>query len=66
VFCSAFVNLNLFQILLDAQTSSAIQTHLAPIKAVSSQRSEEIKPKAGITIQKMPGQFASKTIYLYN
>jgi hypothetical protein len=31
---------------------------LAPIKAVSSQRSEEIEPKAGITITNTRGQFA--------
>ena len=30
----------------------------APIKAVSSQRSEEIEPKAGIAIPNTKGQFA--------
>ena len=33
---------------------------LAPIKAVSSQRSEEIEPKAGIAIANRKGQFAPK------
>jgi hypothetical protein len=32
----------------------------APIKAVSSQRSEEIEPKAGIAIPNTRGQFAPK------
>ena len=32
----------------------------APIKAVSSQRSEEIEPKAGIAIANSKGQFAPK------
>ena len=31
---------------------------LAPMEAVSSQRSGEIKPKAGITIANKKGQFA--------
>ena len=31
---------------------------LAPIEAVSSQRSEEIEPKAGIAIPEMREQFA--------
>ena len=34
----------------------------APIEAVSSQRSEEIKPKAGIAIPNTRGQFAPKNI----
>ena len=33
---------------------------LAPMEAVSSQRSEEIEPKAGIAIPNTKGQFASK------
>ncbi len=33
---------------------------VAPIKAVSSQRSEEIEPKAGITTPNSKGQFAPK------
>ena len=33
---------------------------VAPIKAVSSQRSEEIEPKAGIAIPNRKGQFAPK------
>ena len=33
---------------------------VAPIKAVSSQRSEEIEPKAGISIANSKGQFAPK------
>ena len=32
----------------------------APIEAVSSQRSEEIEPKAGISIANRKGQFAPK------
>ncbi|CAN1562124.1 hypothetical protein MCEGE10_02698 [Flavobacteriaceae bacterium] len=32
----------------------------APIEAVSSQRSEEIEPKAGIAIANRKGQFAPK------
>ena len=35
-------------------------TPSAPIEAVSSQRSEEIEPKAGIAIAERQGQFASK------
>ena len=35
---------------------------VAPIKAVSSQRSEEIEPKAGIAIANSKGQFAPKEI----
>ena len=34
---------------------------LAPIEAVYSQRSEEIKPKAGIAIANTRGHFAQKT-----
>ena len=33
---------------------------VAPIKAVSSQRSGEIEPKAGIAIANRKGQFAPK------
>jgi hypothetical protein len=33
---------------------------VAPIEAVSSQRSEEIEPKAGIAIANRKGQFAPK------
>ena len=33
-------------------------TPVAPIEAVSSQRSEEIEPKAGIAIPNTRGQFA--------
>ena len=34
----------------------------APIEAVSSQRSEEIEPKAGIAIAERQGQFAPNYI----
>ena len=37
-----------------------MNTPLAPIEAVSSQRSEEIEPKAGIAIANSKGQFAPK------
>jgi hypothetical protein len=37
----------------------------APIEAVSSQRSEEIEPKAGITIANSKGQFAPKEIEVF-
>ena len=37
-----------------------MNTPLAPIEAVSSQRSEEIEPKAGISISNSKGQFAPK------
>jgi hypothetical protein len=33
---------------------------IAPSKALSSQRSEEMEPKAGISIAERQGQFASK------
>ena len=38
---------------------------VAPIKAVSSQRSEEIEPKAGIAIANSKGQFAPKEIEVF-
>jgi hypothetical protein len=38
--------------------------HSAPIEAVSSQRSEEIEPKAGIAIPNTRGQFAPNYSYL--
>ena len=37
-------------------------TPVAPIKAVSSQRSGEIEPKAGIAIPNTRGQFAPNYI----
>jgi hypothetical protein len=37
-------------------------TPSAPIEAVSSQRSEEIEPKAGIAIPNTRGQFAPNYI----
>ena len=36
----------------------------APIEAVSSQRSEEIKPKAGIASPNTRGQFAPKEKFI--
>ena len=37
----------------------------APIEAVSSQRSGEIEPKAGIVIANSKGQFAPKEIEVF-
>ena len=41
-----------------AMTNKKMNNPSAPIKAVSSQRSEEIEPKAGIAIPNTRGQFA--------
>ena len=38
---------------------------VAPIEAVSSQRSGEIEPKAGIAIANSDGQFAPKEIEVF-
>jgi hypothetical protein len=49
---------NLFYLKSQKFKNSKTTTPSAPIKAVSSQRSEEIEPKAGIEIPNTRGQFA--------
>jgi hypothetical protein len=60
--CNLYYSIKaLFIFILKPKIKNKKMTNLvAPIKAVSSQRSEEIEPKAGIAIPNMRGQFAPK------